>query len=67
MSHGHIHESRVVHTRSQAHLMQHAWVQIVLVLAVVGVVLWAMFMANYPPVHDAFHELRHALYIIPCH
>lgn len=37
------------------------------VLAVAGVVLWTLLFTEYPPVHDALHSLRHALYIIPCH
>lgn len=41
--------------------------QITIVLAVVAVVAWAMFFTNYPPAHDFFHELRHSLYVIPCH
>jgi hypothetical protein len=45
----------------------NAFVQISLVLMVVAVVVWAVFFAEYPPVHDLFHELRHSLYVIPCH
>lgn len=41
--------------------------QVSLVLLVVGIVLWAVLFAEYPPVHDVFHELRHSLYVIPCH
>jgi hypothetical protein len=36
-------------------------------LAVVALVLWAVLFTNYPPLHDTFHELRHSLYVIPCH
>jgi cobalt transporter subunit CbtB len=38
-----------------------------IVLALAAVVLWAVFLSNYPPIHDAFHELRHSMYVIPCH
>jgi hypothetical protein len=30
-------------------------------------VVWTMLFSNYPAVHDFFHELRHSLYVIPCH
>jgi hypothetical protein len=26
-----------------------------------------VLFTNYPPLHDSFHELRHSLYVIPCH
>lgn len=42
-------------------------VQIVVLLAVVALVTWAVFLTNYPAAHDFFHELRHSLYVIPCH
>lgn len=45
----------------------NAFAQIAIVLVVVAVVAWAMFFTNYMPVHDFFHELRHSLYVIPCH
>ena len=41
--------------------------QIMVVLAVVAVVVWAALFSEYVPVHDFFHELRHSLYVIPCH
>jgi cobalt transporter subunit CbtB len=41
--------------------------QVTLVLFISGVVIWTVLFSNYPPVHDFFHELRHALYVIPCH
>ena len=41
--------------------------QVSIVLAVVGLVLWAVLFTTYMPVHDFFHPLRHALYVIPCH
>lgn len=55
------------HTTDVTTLTQHVAVQIGIVLLVTAIVLWAVFLANYPPVHDTFHELRHALYVIPCH
>lgn len=45
----------------------NAVVQITVLLAVVALVMWAMLFSNYPPIHDFFHELRHSLYVIPCH
>lgn len=36
-------------------------------MAVVGVLLYVSLAAAYPPVHDALHDFRHALAIVPCH
>ena len=36
-------------------------------MAVVGVLLYVSLAAAYPPVHDAMHDFRHALAIVPCH
>ncbi|MDE0214164.1 MAG: CbtB-domain containing protein [Deltaproteobacteria bacterium] len=36
-------------------------------MAVVGVLLYVSLAAAYPPVHDALHDLRHGLAIVPCH
>ena len=41
--------------------------QMALLLFVVGVVLWAVLFTTMPVTHDFFHELRHGLFIIPCH
>lgn len=41
--------------------------QVVLFFALTAVILFAVLMTTYPPVHDSFHGLRHALMIIPCH
>ncbi len=54
-------------SKQTLHVTLNMAVQIVLVLAVVAVVAWAVFFTNYPPVHDFFHELRHSLFVIPCH
>lgn len=59
------HETQTEH--AQSHIWEHAFVQMALVLVIVGIVLWAVLFTNYPPLHDAFHELRHALYVVPCH
>ena len=32
-----------------------------------AIVVWAVLFTNYPSLHDNFHELRHSLYVIPCH
>lgn len=36
-------------------------------MAVAGVLLYVSLAAAYPPVHDAMHDFRHALAIVPCH
>lgn len=45
----------------------NAVVQVAIVLFVVGAAVWTVLFTNYAPVHDFFHELRHSLYVIPCH
>lgn len=42
-------------------------VQAGIVLAMLGIVLYTFLFSTYPPVHDAVHELRHSLMVIPCH
>lgn len=32
-----------------------------------GVILYLILAATYPPVHDAVHDFRHSLAIVPCH
>jgi hypothetical protein len=41
--------------------------QMVVVMCAVVFILYAVFFSNVPPIHDFFHELRHAMSIIPCH
>ena len=36
-------------------------------MTLVGVLLYVGLAAAYPPVHDAMHDFRHALAIVPCH
>lgn len=30
-------------------------------------ILWIALAAHYPAVHDAMHNFRHALAVVPCH
>jgi len=41
--------------------------QLTIFLALVTVLLFMALFSTYPPIHDFFHGLRHALMIIPCH
>ncbi|MBI3360148.1 MAG: CbtB-domain containing protein [Chloroflexi bacterium] len=41
--------------------------QITLFLFLSMLVIWTLLFSSYPAVHDPFHALRHALYLIPCH
>jgi len=41
--------------------------QLTIFLALVTVILFMALFSTYPPIHDFFHGLRHALMIIPCH
>ena len=43
------------------------FMQAIIFLSITGLVLWTMLMTPYGTVHDPFHLLRHALYLIPCH
>lgn len=36
-------------------------------MTVMGVLLYVSMAAAYPAVHDAMHDFRHALSIVPCH
>lgn len=36
-------------------------------LAICGATLFVALAASYPAVHDALHNVRHALAVVPCH
>ena len=36
-------------------------------MTVVGALLYLSLAADYPAVHDAMHDFRHVLAIVPCH
>ncbi len=38
-----------------------------LFLALTGGILYLLLAATYPPIHDALHDFRHALAVVPCH
>lgn len=38
-----------------------------LLLAVSGAILYLLLVATYPPIHDALHDFRHSLAVVPCH
>lgn len=42
-------------------------VQLTSVALLAGIVIYTMLFSTYGPMHDAVHELRHALMFIPCH
>jgi hypothetical protein len=41
--------------------------QVFIFFTLTSVVLFTLLFTTYPPIHDFFHGLRHALMIIPCH
>jgi cobalt transporter subunit CbtB len=43
------------------------WLKTALMLAVSGLALYILLVAQYSPVHDALHNFRHSLAIVPCH
>lgn len=57
--------------KRQFHIFRRHHVSVVkqalAMVAVTAFVLYAMLFTNVPALHDFFHELRHALGIIPCH
>jgi len=36
-------------------------------LILTGGILYLLLVATYPPIHDALHDIRHALAVVPCH
>ena len=38
-----------------------------MLLILSGTILWIALAAHYPAVHDAMHNFRHALAVVPCH
>jgi hypothetical protein len=39
----------------------------VIFLCACGAILYVMLAAGHPAVHDALHNFRHALAVVPCH
>ena len=42
-------------------------IQVGLLLLLAAMVLFTILFTPFPGIHDAFHELRHSLYIVACH
>jgi hypothetical protein len=42
-------------------------VQFALFAGLLMVLIYAVFLGGYPPLHDPFHEFRHSFGIIACH
>jgi cobalt transporter subunit CbtB len=57
--------SRYAHEHFRVNL--NLKVQLAILLSLTGLVLYTVFFSTLPVVHDAFHAIRHALAIIPCH
>jgi cobalt transporter subunit CbtB len=38
-----------------------------LLLLTSGMILYVLLAAGYPAIHDALHNFRHALAVVPCH
>ncbi len=36
-------------------------------LILAGAILYLLLFATYPLIHDALHDFRHSLAIVPCH
>jgi cobalt transporter subunit CbtB len=39
----------------------------IMLLGLSAMILYLVFGATYPPVHDLVHDFRHSLAIVPCH
>jgi len=60
-------EHDTVEQHETKNVVLNTTIQITIFLALVGVILFMSLFSTYPPIHDFFHGLRHALMIIPCH
>lgn len=36
-------------------------------LSACGAILYVVLASEYPAIHDALHNVRHALAVVPCH
>lgn len=63
----HAREHVTVHRTRLAHALSSLTVQLLALVFLVGLVLWTLLFANYAPLHDPLHALRHVLYLVPCH
>lgn len=57
----------VAHVKRTINISIGLVIQIAILLFVAGVVLWTVLFTGLPATHNFFHELRHALFLIPCH
>ncbi len=61
----------VQYVRKQLHIFRKHHIstvqQALILIAACAFVLYSVFFTNVPAIHDFFHELRHAMSIIPCH
>lgn len=62
MSHTQVH----AHQHRRGHLFLTPVVQMLLVLAIVGILLYTVLFSD-AGLHNTVHDLRHSLGIIPCH
>lgn len=54
-------------SHSTRNIVVNGTMKVVVFLSLMSVVLFTTLLTAYPPVHDFFHGLRHALMIVPCH
>ena len=58
-------KNRYLYEHLKLHLTKN--LQLTILLAMTAFVLYTVFFSGMAAAHDYFHEVRHALSIIPCH
>ncbi|SFS69290.1 CbtB domain-containing protein [Marininema halotolerans] len=61
------HPTKTNHVHRYHHWLTNTYVQSTAFFLLLGIFLYTFLFSTYPPIHDAVHELRHSLWIIPCH
>lgn len=61
------HAQKHDHEQEHGNFFLNTSVQIISFFSLTTVILFVTLLTAYPPIHDLFHGLRHALMIIPCH
>ncbi|GGE18479.1 hypothetical protein GCM10011571_20450 [Marinithermofilum abyssi] len=61
------HSSRTENQTVGKTLLSNGFFQGSAFFLLLGILLYTFLFSTYPPIHDTVHELRHSLWIIPCH
>lgn len=55
------------HSHRSEGIVLNAVSSAVMFFILTAVLLFTLLFTTYPPIHDYFHGLRHAIMIVPCH